>query len=88
MLVCGDIHFDGNIDRTLLRYWSDWMRRMRSYKKHCQRCYERSRSKHTKAELDKVQAEIETLKICIHQIHILRNMPIKSPRKRFLNPPE
>lgn len=79
MLVAGDASFKGNIDSALLRYWGDWQRRKKVYAKHLERMIsgrnsgDEGRQKFMH-ELAITRAEINTLRICINQVHACRHM--------------
>jgi hypothetical protein len=74
MLVAYDAKYDGDTERALLRYWADWMKRLKRHQKHIQRIYPRSPYCQKRREALIIQAEINTLKTCINQVHALRRM--------------
>lgn len=74
MLVVYDAKFNGQIDRTLLRYWQEWMRAKKAHRAHVQRIYTRSTYCQKRREMRVLDAEIRVLRLCIHQVHLLRGM--------------
>jgi hypothetical protein len=64
LLKVFDISARPPVDRALLKYWGEWMRQKKTYKKHLQSIG------HSTAVVD---AEIEVLKTCINQIHYTRS---------------
>ncbi len=72
MYVAVNGDYKGPIDKELLKVWCDWMKQMKARRKRLQTCASKAdkRSKEWyRKKLTRVEAEIETLSICINQVH-------------------
>ena len=63
----------GPLDKALIRYWSDWMRHMKRYRKTLQRIASRDLdNKRIRRELLVLESKIGVLGACIAQVHVLQ----------------
>jgi|ETNvirnome_2_300_1030623.scaffolds.fasta_scaffold53229_2 hypothetical protein len=73
MIVNNPSDKDRRVDTALLFYWSNWMRQKKSYLKHVQRVHTSLHpGKHPCVEAKRVHSEIQVLKDCIFQVHIIQ----------------
>lgn len=60
------------LERHLLRYWGEDLRRMKAYRKHLNRIWDRNEYVRLRQEARVVDARIKALRDCVHQVHILQ----------------